>query len=55
MLLKPQFTEKEKAALSIVAGFFSNGAWFAINLTWTKHNVIVIVAKPSVVLTHLLF
>ena len=38
MLLKLQFTEKEKAILSTATGFFSNAAWFAINITWTKQN-----------------
>ena len=38
MLLKLQFTEKEKATLSVATGFFSNAAWFAINTTWTKQN-----------------
>ena len=36
VLVKPQFTEKEKATLSIVSGFFSNAAWFVISITWKK-------------------
>ena len=38
VLLKLQFTEKEKETLSVVAGFFSNAAWFTISIKWTKQN-----------------
>ena len=38
VLLKLQFTEKEKETLSVVAEFFSNAAWFAISIKWTKQN-----------------
>ena len=58
ILLKLQFTKKEKAALSIVSGFYSNAVLFAIsinNMNKTKQNFLhkietffVIVAKPSV-------
>ena len=57
MLLKLQFTEKEKATLSIVTGIFSNAPWFVISITWTKQNFLYIIyifsateAKPSIVL-----
>ena len=41
MLLKLQFTEEEKTALSIVTGFFSNAAWFVVsinNINKAKQN-----------------
>ena len=38
MLSKLEFTEKGKAALPIATVFFSNAAWFAINVTWAKQN-----------------
>ena len=38
MLLKLQSPEKEKAMLLLVTGSFSNAAWFAINITWTKQT-----------------
>ena len=57
MLLKLQFTEKEKATLSIVTGIFSNAPWFVISTTWTKQNFLYIIyifsateAKLSIVL-----
>ena len=64
MLLKLRFWEKEKAKFSVVTGFFSNIAWFAIDMTWKKNktglsiydiDVLVIVAKPSIALTRSLF
>ena len=35
---KTTIYRERKATLLIVTGFFSNAAWFAISITWTKQN-----------------
>ena len=44
---KVKLTEKEKATLSIVTGFFSNAAWFTIIITCTKQSRIFCIQYRS--------
>ena len=63
-VIKTTNYRERKVTLSIMKGFFSNAAWFCdkYNINKIKQNSLymiyiffVIVAKPSIVLTHSLF